>query len=156
MDPTTAGIGLVGGIINGISNWYSAKEQRKIMERELDQRDQDRADRRKRWAQEDMMKRMLRLDMERNVRAKQRKMEEMAPIFDKQRNELEKLNESRLRTSSGEDIMVKANDMKVFLLDMVKNALKKNEGSLEKELKGLGEIDREMAEHKRYRDSFKF
>jgi hypothetical protein len=154
MDPLSL-IGVGGTLVNGLVNWFSGKKQNELMEKSLRQQAEELAARKQRWAQEDMMRKMLRLDMANNVRAMQRKTEEMAPIFDKQRNELEKLNESRFKTSSGEDIMVKANDMKSFLLDMVKNAIEKNNEKPASEHGGLDDIYKNLARHRKYIEDFK-
>jgi hypothetical protein len=149
-------IGLGGSLLRGLSNWWSGRKQNELIEKSLRQQAEEFAARKQRWSQEDMARKMLGLDMERNMRARQRKMEEMAPIFDKQRDELEKLNESRFRTSSGEDMMVKANDMRAFLLDMIKDRIEKGNENLQRNRSEFDEIDRDIAKRMRNISNIKF
>ncbi|MDR3124484.1 MAG: hypothetical protein LBU10_01215 [Endomicrobium sp.] len=136
-------VGLGGNLFTGVRNWIFGNKQEKMVGESLRQQARELEERKRRWGQEDMLRNMLRLKMSKNASELQKKTEEYIPIFDKEREELKRVQDARYKKLAGED----PNDMRNFLLAMIKEKLQRDnhysmqgldrEDENEKELKRL-------------------
>jgi hypothetical protein len=147
------GFNALGGLINLFGGNSAKKERNKLLEQMGRLKAQDLADRRARWAKEDALERELENKMSKNVLATRRKAENFIPIFDRERQELGKTHDAWQRTSTGEDLLTKGNDMRAFLLDMARKKLQ-DEPTYSTRDKDLERIDKGLKELSQYQRNF--
>jgi hypothetical protein len=152
--PWGIGLNLLGGVLNWISGDKAAKEQNKLLEQMAGLRAQELADRRARWAQDDAFLKGLDEKSLKNVLAIQKKTSDFIPIFDRERQEERKKRDAWQRTSQGEDLLTKGNDMKAFLLDMFKKKLEREPLDYSSIHKDLAGVDRNLKRNEEYSRNF--